>query len=99
MQAANAVMQPRLQPGAHFRWLDEQPGRADQVRAKGPYIGAVSKEIPKKVPSGLIHDWLGAGFIPNANIQDILNIVRDYNRYKDVYQPGVIDSISHGTEG
>ncbi|MBV9038513.1 MAG: hypothetical protein JO182_28755 [Acidobacteriaceae bacterium] len=99
LQAANAAMQARLQPGAHFLWLDEEPGRTAQVRANGPYIGPVSKQIPKKVPSGLIHDWLGAGFVPNANIQDILRIVRDYDRYKEVYQPGVIDSISHGTEG
>jgi hypothetical protein len=99
LQAANAAMQARLQPGAHFLWLDDEPDRAEHVRTKGPYIGPISRQIPKKVPSGLIHDWLGAGFVPNAKIEDILRIVQDYDRYKEVYRPGVIDSISHGTDG
>jgi hypothetical protein len=99
LQAANAAMQARLQPGAHFLWLDDEPDRAEHVRTKGPYIGPISRQIPKKVPSGLIHDWLGAGFVPNAKIEDILRIVRDYDRYKEIYRPGVIDSKSHGTDG
>ncbi len=99
LQAANAAMKARLQPGAHFLWLDEEPDRAEQVRSKGPYIGPVSRQIPRKVPSGLIHDWLGAGFLPNVKIEDILRIVRDYDRYKEVYRPGVIASASHGTDG
>jgi hypothetical protein len=99
LQAANAAMQARLQPGAHFLWLDEEPDRAEHVRTKGPYIGPVSRQIPKKVSSGLIHDWLGAGYVPNVKIEDILRIVRDYDRYKEIYRPGVIDSISHGTDG
>lgn len=99
LQAANAAMQARLQPGAHFLWLDDEPERLAIVRGKGPYIGPVGPHIPKKVPSGLIHDWLGAGFMPNAKIEDILHVLRDYDRYKEVYRPGVIDSISHGTDG
>ena len=99
LQTANAAMQARLQPDAHFLWLDDEPGRPEGIRTKGAYIAPVGPHIPKKVPSGLIHDWLGAGFIPNATIEDIVRIVRNYDRYKDIYRPGVIDSISHGTEG
>ncbi|HMJ61423.1 MAG TPA: hypothetical protein VK493_06645 [Bryobacteraceae bacterium] len=99
LQAANAAMQVRLQPGAHFLWLDDEPERLEGIRTKGPYIAPVGRHIPKKVPSGLIHDWLGVGFVPNAKIEDILQIVRDYDRYKEIYRPGVIDSISHGTNG
>ncbi len=99
LQAANAAMQARLQPGAHFLWLDDNPDRAESIRSKGLYIAPVGPHIPKKVPSGLIHDWLGVGFVPNAKIDDILHVVRDYDRYKEVYRPGVIDSISHGSDG
>jgi hypothetical protein len=99
LQAANAAMQARLQPGAHFLWLDDEAGRAEGIRTKGPYIAPVEPHIPKKVPFGLIHDWLGVGFIPNVKIEDILRIVRDYDRYKGIYKPGAIDSISHGTDG
>ncbi|HEX4165928.1 MAG TPA: hypothetical protein VHZ55_10690 [Bryobacteraceae bacterium] len=99
LRAANAAMQARLQPGAHFLWLDDEPGRAEAIRTKGPYIAPVGPHIPKKVPHGLIHDWLGVGFVPHATIEDIWRIVRDYDRYKEIYRPGVIESISHGTDG
>ena len=99
LAAAHAAMQARLQPGAHFLWLDEQPDRAEHVRTQGPYILPADPHIPKKVPSGLIHDWLGAGFLPNVTIEEVLRVVRDYDRYKEVYRPGVIGSISHGTDG
>src|SRR5580692_9834305 len=98
LQEANAAMQARLQPGAHFLWLDDEPGRAEKVR-KGLHIAPVGPNIPMKVSSGLIHDWLGVGFVPNVKIEDILRILRDYDRYKEIYRPGVIDSISHGTDG
>jgi hypothetical protein len=99
LEEANAAMQARLQPGAHFLWIDEEPDRATEIRTKGPHISPVGPHIPKKVPSGLIHDWLGVGFVPNAKIDDILRILRDYDRYKEIYQPGVIASISHGSDG
>jgi hypothetical protein len=99
LQQATAAMQARLQPRATFLWLEEEPGRMEFVRTKGPLIGPVSKQIPKKISSGLIHDWLGAGFVPNARIEDILRVVRDYDSYKRIYRPGVIESLSHGSEG
>src|SRR5579862_3201014 len=99
LQAANEAMQARLQPGAHFLWLDEEPDRREEVRSKGPYIAPISRDIPRKVPHGLIHDWLGAGFLPDTKIEDILMVVRDYDHYKNMYRPGVIDSMSRGTDG
>jgi hypothetical protein len=99
MQGATAAMQARLQPGAHFLWVDDEPERLEEIRTKGPYIAPVGPHIPKKVPAGLIHDWLGVGFIPNAKIEDVLLVIRDYDRYKQIYKPGVIDSISHGMDG
>ncbi len=99
LQAANDAMQSRLRPGAHFLWLDDEPDRREDVRTKGPHIAPMTRDIPRKVPHGLIHDWLGVGFVPNAKIEDILLVVRDYDHYKDIYRPGVIDSTSRGTDG
>jgi len=98
LQAAIAAMQARLEPGAPFLWLDDEPGRAEHVRMKGPYILPVGK-IPKAVASGLIHDWLGAGFVPDTTIRDILKVIRDYDHYSEIYRPGVIDSKLISTDG
>ena len=97
--AATSAMQARLQPGSHFLWLDEEPGRAERIRASGPYIAPVGAHIPMRVPSGLVHDWLGVAFIPNVTIDDMLHILRDYDHYKDVYKPGVVESVFHGVDG
>ncbi len=99
LRTATASMQARLEPGAHFLWLDDEPGLAQQIRTKGAYVAPIGPHIPKKVPSGLIHDWIGVGFIPNAKIEDIWRVVRDYDHYKDVYQPGCIESAAHGSDG
>src|SRR5258707_7928057 len=66
LQTATEAMQARLRPGAHFLWLDDEPGRREQVRTKGPCIVPMGDHIPKPVPLGLIHDWLGVGFVPNV---------------------------------
>src|ERR1700677_4475692 len=92
-------MQARLKAEGHFLWLDEEPGRAEEIRTKGLYIAPIGPHIPKKVPSGLIHDWLGVGFIPNVKIDDILQVVRDYDHYKEIYKPGVLDSSARNTDG
>jgi len=103
LQAAHDAMQARLQPGAHFLWLDDEPDRAEEIRAdvrtKGLYVAPATRDIPRKVPHGLIHDWLGVGFVPNAKIEDVLLVVRDYDHYRDMYHPGVIDSMSRGSDG
>jgi hypothetical protein len=49
-------------------------------------------QIPRKVPWGLIHDWRGAAFVPDATIDDVLRVARDYARYKDIYKPVAIES-------
>jgi len=92
-------MQKRLKEGSHFLWLDEQPGRIEHVRTKGPYIQPIGEHIPLPIPSGLIHAWIGAGFVPNATIPDILRVVRNYDNYEHVYKPGVIASKLHREDG
>ena len=90
--AANMRMEERLRPDHVFLWVDEEPNRLAKVRAGEIVVSPVGPRNPEKVPSGLIHDWIGAAFIPDATINDVLNVVRDYSRYKELYQPTVIDS-------
>lgn len=44
------------------------------------------------VPNGLIHDWIGTTFVPNATLGQLEAVLRDYDHYKDIYTPAVIDS-------
>jgi hypothetical protein len=99
MEKKTAEMQARLKEGNHFLWMDEQPGRTEHVRTKGPYILPIGDHIPLPVPSGLIHAWIGAGFVPDVTIADILKVVRDYDGYAQVYKPGVLASKLNHSDG
>ena len=92
IESASARMQQRLVAGRAFLWVDEAPDRLAAVRKGEIVVSAIGEQSPKRVPSGLIHDWIGAAFIPNVSIKDVKDVVRDYPRYKDFYRPTVIDS-------
>ena len=97
IQTVNSQMHNRLQ--GPFLWVDEDPDRVASVRAGKIVVSPVGKKNPKPVPSGLIHDWIGAAFIPNVRLGDVLSAVRDYGHYKEFYKPTVVDAKPLGTEG
>lgn len=51
------------------------------------------------MPSGLIHDWIGAVFIPGTTVKETLALIQDYDRHKNIYQPEVIDSVLKSHHG
>jgi hypothetical protein len=62
-------------------------------------VSPAGPHTPLKVPSGLIHDWIGAVFIPHASPRDAWAVLRDYSHYKDFYRPAVIDSKTLSASG
>jgi hypothetical protein len=38
----------------------------------------------------LIHDWVGAVFVPKAKIENVTGVLDDYERYKYFYKPMVV---------
>jgi hypothetical protein len=97
IQTVNSQMDDRLQ--GSFLWVDEEPDRLRRVRAGEILVSPVGPKVPKPVPSGLIHDWMGVAFIPNTKLDDVLSAVRDYGDYKEFYKPMIVDSKSLGTDG
>jgi hypothetical protein len=97
IQTANSEMDDRLH--GSFLWVDEVPDRIQGVRAGNILVSLVGQHNPKPVPSGLIHDWIGAAFIPDARLEDVLSAARDYSHYKEFYKPTVVDSKSLGSTG
>jgi hypothetical protein len=97
IQTVDSQMHGRLQ--GPFLWVDEDPDRVTSVRAGKIVVSPVGKKVPKPVPSGLIHDWMGAVFIPDVRLGDVLSAVRDYAHYPEFYKPTVVDAKPLGTEG
>ncbi len=97
IQTANSEMEDRLH--GPFLWVDEAPDRLQRVHAGNILVSSVGQHNPKPVPSGLIHRWIGAVFLPDTKLADVLSIAHDYDHYKEFYKPTVIDSKSLGNTG
>ncbi|MGA7047033.1 MAG: hypothetical protein ACLPH5_04675 [Candidatus Sulfotelmatobacter sp.] len=94
---AEAAMEQTLGDGSPFLWSDVNTERAQQVRGGQVVAQFCSGHGPVKVPNGLIHDWIGASFIPGTTVEGVLALVQDYDHHKNIYRPEVIASrvISH----
>jgi hypothetical protein len=44
------------------------------------------------VPGGLIHDWIGAIFVPQTSLESVVAVAHDYEHYWEFYRPTVVDS-------
>ncbi|TAM84622.1 MAG: hypothetical protein EPN47_00455 [Acidobacteria bacterium] len=44
------------------------------------------------VPDGMIHHWVGDIFIPGKSVGSALEILRDYDNFKNIYKPEVVRS-------
>jgi hypothetical protein len=44
------------------------------------------------VPHGMIHHWLGGVFLPGVTLAQVRDLKQDYNHYKVIYKPDVLDS-------
>jgi hypothetical protein len=99
VEKADARMQERLDARQPFLWVDESPDRRRRVLQGDIVVSPASRKGIQSVQSGLIHDWIGAAFIPDATARSLLAIVRDYDRYKDYYQPAVTESRTLACDG
>ena len=85
-------MQKRASGQSPFLWVDEKPDRLHRVQAGEVLVAPGDSDNPHTVPRGLIHDWIGALFLPNAKLDDVMGVLYDYDHYKDFYKPMVVKS-------
>jgi hypothetical protein len=90
---ADQQMRARVASVGPFLWVDGAPGRKQRVQdgaiLVAPGMGSSGTET---VPGGLIHHWLAAAFIPQANLPCGLGVAHDFAHYKQFYWPAVVDS-------
>ena len=90
IRKAEARMEVRNK--AHTMWATDSADRARALRAGDiiaePLIGKGDAELA----GALVHDWIGAVFVPGATLAQTLARVQDYNRNKETHRPEVIDS-------
>jgi len=92
LKEADVRVEQRIAGRQPFLWTDETADREARVRGGEIVIAPVVNHGVEGVPDGLIHDWIGAIFIPGATIDSLLAVVHDYDRYQRMYRPAVTAS-------
>jgi hypothetical protein len=78
--------------GSAFLRSDGISGQTERLRRGEIIVSPASAHVPVKIRSGLIHDWIGAAFVPGATLEDVVTVIRSYARYKEFYKPSVVES-------
>jgi hypothetical protein len=81
----------RLQWRQTFLWADESPGRAKRVKQGEVVVEPTGAKPLMEVPGGLIHDWVGAVFMPGSSLAATLEHVQDYDHARTLHRE-VMDS-------
>ena len=107
VKLADARNEAELKRGTGLLWIEGLPEaqRAEayaglkrgEVKMQKLEIRDHDKAIP--CPSGLIHHWTGLVFIPGAKLEDVLNVLEDYDRHSVYYTPDVERSKIESREG
>jgi hypothetical protein len=74
-----------------FLAIDETPADRAKVLRGELLIRAGSTPNPVSISKGLIHDWLGDVFIPNTTVNNVLAILQDFDRHREIY-PEIVQS-------
>lgn len=94
-----AEMDARRIRGGRFLWADDDADRKSMVKSGDIAIEAFSGKGAIEVKGGMIHDWIGAGFMPGTTLDKVVAMVQNYDNHKNIYQPEVIDSKLRGKSG
>jgi hypothetical protein len=90
--AVSARSMARANSESGFLWVAEDAKRLQRVRNGEILTAPPTGHGATGVPGGLIHDWMGAVFIPNTTIPEVLGVLRGYERYMDIYRPVTVDA-------
>ncbi len=75
-----------------FLWVDDNRETLSEVRAGRVAIRPMVGKGEMGVRDGLIHDWIGAVFIPGVKIEQVLAAIQNYDHHKYTHKPEVLDS-------
>jgi len=92
IQAKQTRLTQSAEPAQPFLRVDDHPAKRQMLREGRVLVWPGTRGGTMSVPSGLIHDWVGTIFIPDATVDQVVAVVRDFDNYKDHYKPWVIGS-------
>ncbi len=89
-KSVELAVQQRIQGQKPFLWMDEDPRQRTEVRT-GEILLHQFDGDPVKIDDGLVHDWIGAMFIPGVELETVVDFLLSYDRHVDIY-PEVLEA-------
>src|ERR1035441_5911560 len=77
---------------SRFLWMDGVKGAKDKLLHGHVLAQPWAGEGDIGIADGLIHDWVGAVYIPGATLEAVITMVQAYDRAKLSYKPDVMES-------
>jgi hypothetical protein len=90
-QKVEAELNERWQGQKSFLSIEDNPADKQRVLAGEFVIRQMPAGHPIEIQEGLIHDWLGAVYIPNTTMERVMDVLQNFNNHKKIY-PEVADS-------
>ena len=97
VRKTEARLEGQRLPGRHFLWIEASPERMRSVREGEILIAPWTGDGQVGIEHGLIHDWIGAIFVPGVTLENTIALLEDYDHHERYYKPEVFDSkiLSH----
>lgn len=82
-----------------FLESEQTPQHREQLQKGEVVIFPGKNNGDIEVPSGLIHDWVGAIFVPGTTLDKVLAVIKDYSHQSQVYAPDIAESRIESHQG
>jgi hypothetical protein len=107
VQLTDARNAEELERGRGLLWIDALPETERAAAYAELKRGEVKMEKletresgqPVGCPGGMIHHWVGVVFISGAKLEDVLDVLKDYDRHSVYYAPDVERSKIESRDG
>ncbi len=98
-----AATEARIQQEVHstnYLWAERSGERWRRVRKGEVVVEPWNPHGRSEFGNGLLHDWIGAMFVPATTLARVTSFLQDYASHKNYFRPEVVDSalVSHDGE-
>jgi hypothetical protein len=91
VKSAEQGLNTRWSGQGTFLSLNTSQENAKRLLKGDLLIRPVGSPNPRDVPDGLIHDWVGAVYVPNTTVDKVIAILQDFDRHSKIY-PEIVRS-------
>ena len=75
-----------------FLWAGQRPERMRQLQRAGMVVEPLAGSGAENIRDGVVHDWLGAVFVPGVTLERALAVLQNYDAHKVSFAPEVTES-------